>query len=318
MLSTTSHRPSQWLLVDAGNTRTKLGLFDAVPPVTGKLPVCTRVWILENSEPPDWALLQSAATAFTELRLCLAGSNPRRVEELLRLLPDHWPQPVLLPERSAFPLRMRVDFPEKVGIDRLLNAIAANQLRRAGQAAVVVSSGTATTVDYVAPDGSFCGGAILPGFELSARALHEYTALLPLIPLDVVLQEPPDELGRNTEAALRSGLYWGHVGAVRELVRRFMHRATSDQQTSDQQKSGLQSPAQQTAARQSGGDVRGRHLGNITAAERPLVLLTGGAAPLLQSHLPSLVHSEPQLALQGLALLCGTMDDSGNPAATSR
>lgn len=272
------------LLVDAGNTRTKIGLFHDAPTPTGLLPQCLREWILENDEAPNWGAIATEVPALGSLRLCLTGSHPNRVDELRSVLPTGWPHPAPLPPRDRFPLAIDVDYPDKVGIDRLLNAIAANQVRRPEQAAVIISSGTATTVDYVAPDGSFRGGAILPGFELSARALHQYTALLPLIPLEGVLDQPPDDLGRNTEAALRSGLYWGHIGAVRELLRRFMQRGTVEQ-----------SHCQVTSD---------RHLGNVTAAEIPLVLLTGGAAPLLAPQLPSLVRAEPHLALQGLALLC--------------
>lgn len=272
------------LLVDAGNTRTKIGLFDETPCKATGLPECDRDWVLENSEAAPWGEISDVIGSRAGLSLCITGSNPERVSELAASLPKGWPAPTSLPPRSEFPLQIDVDHPERVGIDRLLNAIAANRLRRPGQAAVVISSGTATTIDYVAPDGRYCGGAILPGFELSARALHQYTSLLPLIPLDVVLSEPPEELGRNTEAAMRSGLYWGHVGAVRELLRRLLHRGAIEQESAS-------APSPTT------------HLGNLAADETPLVLLTGGAAPLLSPHLPSFTRVEPHLPLQGLAIL---------------
>ncbi len=275
------------LLVDAGNSRTKIGVFPQPPADAHTLPPCSVCIALDNHTPVPWVDLareHSLDLARTDAwRLCLTGSNPTRVAELRASLPAGWPVPVELPERSRLPLEIHVDFPQQVGIDRLLNAIAANRLRRPGQAAVVISSGTATTVDYVDPAGRFCGGAILPGFELAARSLHEYTALLPLIPLEPVLAAPPDAIGRNTADAIRSGLYWGHVGAVRELLRQALHRGTQDQ----------------TAL----GASDERHLGNVSAEETPLVLVTGGAAPLLLPHLPSFCQSEPCLPLQGLALV---------------
>ncbi|MCA9055183.1 MAG: type III pantothenate kinase [Planctomycetaceae bacterium] len=274
---------SRLLLVDAGNTRTKIGVFADRPPTEGQLPQCVAELTIENGETVEWARIARLAGATERFQLVLTGSNPVRVAELTKSVPVDWPAPLKLPPRSRFPLAIDVDFPERVGIDRLLNAIAANQLRLSGQSAVIVSSGTATTIDYVSPDGRFCGGAILPGFELSARALHQYTALLPLIPLDVVLDAQPSDVGRNTEAALRSGLYWGHVGGVKELVRRLLQRGTVDQQTA----SGDQS----------------RHLGNAAVGDLPLLVVTGGAAPLLLPHLPSFVRHEPQLPLQGLAIL---------------
>jgi type III pantothenate kinase len=108
----------------------------------------------------------------------------------------------------------------RVGVDRLLNAVAANVIRPAARPAVIVDTGTATTVDLVNTDGAFEGGAILPGFELCARALHDYTALLPLLSIEELAGEPREPLGRNTRAALRSGLFWGQLGAVKELIER--------------------------------------------------------------------------------------------------
>ena len=284
----------QLLLVDAGNTRTKVGLFADSAPEPGRLPACDAEFTLDNQEHPDWERLAGVGRGSDRLKIVLTGSNPARVAALTDSLPAGWPAPLALPPRSRFPISIDVDYPERVGIDRLLNAIAADQIRRSGQSAVVVSSGTATTIDYLAADGRFCGGAILPGFELSARALHQYTALLPLIPLNVVLEEQPVDVGRNTEAALRSGLYWGHVGGVKELVRRLLHRGTVEQQSASGEES--------------------RHLGNAAASELPLLLLTGGAAPLLLPHLTSFVRCEPQLALQGLAILMQTSASASDPS----
>ncbi|MEX0701162.1 MAG: type III pantothenate kinase [Planctomycetales bacterium] len=60
----------------------------------------------------------------------------------------------------------------------------------------------------------------MAGFQLSARALHRYTALLPLIGIDELANEPHPPLGRDTRQALRSGLFWGQLGAVKELIAR--------------------------------------------------------------------------------------------------
>jgi len=289
MSRSSSVRPPRLLLVDAGNSRTKLGLFER-PTAAGELPDCVAAEAIENGSLPDWVawsaqhrLATRPRRGGTAWRLCLAGSNPARIDELRASLPADWPEPLELPPRDRLPLVIDVDFPERVGIDRLLHAIAANALRRPEQAAVIVSSGTATTVDYVDAAGRFRGGAILPGFALAARALHQYTALLPLVPLEPSLVSPPDEVGRNTEAAIRSGLYWGHVGGVRELVRRLLHRCTVDSAAA--------------------GASTGRHLGNLSLDETPLLLVTGGAAPLLLPHLPDFHRHEPHLPLQGLALV---------------
>ena len=81
------------------------------------------------------------------------------------------------------PLEVRLEHPEHIGMDRLAAATAAAQLRAPRRAALVVDSGSAITVDYLSAEGVFMGGAILPGLGLAARALHQFTDLLPLVPL---------------------------------------------------------------------------------------------------------------------------------------
>ncbi|MFZ5833296.1 MAG: type III pantothenate kinase, partial [Planctomycetota bacterium] len=114
-------------------------------------------------------------------------------------------------------LKVDLERPDMVGIDRLLDAVAANALRDPARPAVVVDVGSAITVDLVSAAGAFQGGAILPGLGMAARALHEFTDLLPLIEAHE-LGEPPPVVGPATVPAMRSGLFWGAVGAVRELV----------------------------------------------------------------------------------------------------
>jgi type III pantothenate kinase len=120
---------------------------------------------------------------------------------------------------ADLPITVRVDHPDRVGLDRLAAAVAANALREAGRPAIVVQAGTAMTVNLIDVDGAFAGGAILPGFRMQAEALFGGADLLPLAILEPQ-GEPPGALGKNTENAIRSGLFWGAVGAVRELVAR--------------------------------------------------------------------------------------------------
>jgi len=112
----------------------------------------------------------------------------------------------------AVPIRMKVREPERVGADRLLSAFAARALREAP--CIVVSAGTAITVDLVDAEGCFAGGAIGPGLHLSARALHEHTALLPL----VAPAGPPEAAGQDTASAVQAGVYWFCAGGVRALI----------------------------------------------------------------------------------------------------
>jgi type III pantothenate kinase len=305
------HRPSpSLLLIDAGNTRVKYGVCAPPAPGAAQLPVLTTAIAVPCGESVRWDKLTGREIARERLTTAIAGSNPIEVARIVREWPDDWPAPLVINDRRTFPLTIDVDFPDKVGIDRLLGAIAANVIRPAGLPAVIISSGTATTVDYVNADGHFCGGAILPGFDLCAKALHEYTALLPLIEMNEVMLKgfAPLELGRNTHAAITSGLYWGHVGAVKELLHRLKGVARSGDRpqpaTGDRSQPAAPHPNSLPGKRGEGDHPKRPLQINVNPT---LVLLTGGAAPLLKPHLPATVRSEPHLALQGLAIVVAGM-----------
>ena len=85
---------------------------------------------------------------------------------------------------ADLPIAVGLEHPERVGLDRLAAAAAVNRLRSPDRGAIIVDTGSAVTVDLVSADGIFCGGAILPGIDMSARALHEFTDLLPLVSLN--------------------------------------------------------------------------------------------------------------------------------------
>ncbi len=125
----------------------------------------------------------------------------------------------ILLQHTHFPTTIDVRYPERVGTDRLAAAVAVNELRAAGRAAVVVDAGTAITVDTITGDGVFRGGAILPGIETAADALAHATDALPRID-HLELSSTPAPIGKSTEEAIRSGIVWGCVGAVRELISR--------------------------------------------------------------------------------------------------
>ncbi len=129
---------------------------------------------------------------------------------------DHFSATTLL-RHSHLPMEIRTDKPERVGIDRLLVAVAANYLRAPELAGIAIDAGSAITVDLIAPDGAFEGGTILPGLRLWAEALHTETDALPQVTLGS-LPKAPALPGRSTKSAIEAGLHWGMIGAVREII----------------------------------------------------------------------------------------------------
>jgi len=111
-------------------------------------------------------------------------------------------------------LEIKVDRPAEVGADRLVNAVAAHH--RYDGPLIVLDFGTATTFDAIDADGSYLGGIIAPGINLSVEALNRAAAKLPLI----AIEKPDRVIGSGTISAMQSGIYWGYISLIEGLVRR--------------------------------------------------------------------------------------------------
>jgi len=209
--------PFYFVAADVGNARIKLGLFDA--GVALALPEPLRTLPLVGDRPAlDDILPWLADSADAALAWRIASVNRPAASRLLDWIETHRPADrVVLLASGDLPLVVGLPRPDMVGIDRLVDAVAVNRLREPNRPAAIVDVGSAITVDWVSADGVFRGGAILPGIQMSARALCEFTDLLPLVS-GADLDGPPPAVGRDTESAIASGLFWGAVGAIRQLV----------------------------------------------------------------------------------------------------
>ncbi len=114
-------------------------------------------------------------------------------------------------------IEARVDRPEEVGSDRIVNTVAAHD--RYKGPLVVVDFGTATTFDVVDRDGNYCGGVIAPGINLSLQALAMAAAKLPSVPI----ARTEKVIGTSTVACMQSGIFWGYVGLVEGILARIRH-----------------------------------------------------------------------------------------------
>lgn len=109
---------------------------------------------------------------------------------------------------------VRIDRPEQVGADRLVNTVAAYS--RYGGPLIVIDFGTATTFDVIDEDGNFCGNVIAPGINLSMDALSMASALLPR----VAVQKTEKVIGKATVPAMQSGVFWGYISMIEGVVTR--------------------------------------------------------------------------------------------------
>jgi type III pantothenate kinase len=116
-------------------------------------------------------------------------------------------------------LNIKYRNPLEVGADRISNSIAVSKLYPKRNS-IIVDLGTATTLDILTKDKDYLGGSIIPGMKISMESLESRTARLPTVEI-VPSQEV---LGKSTVESIQSGLYFGHLGAIREIS----SRLTSD------------------------------------------------------------------------------------------
>ena len=122
---------------------------------------------------------------------------------------------LIVGKKIALPMDLAVEEPGEVGTDRVVSAAAAYAVVE--DAVVVADFGTAVTIDLVDEGGTFLGGVICPGFEISAEALKKNTAQLP----KVKVTRPKTPYGKTTRQAINCGLYYSAVATLQEVIRRY-------------------------------------------------------------------------------------------------
>lgn len=227
---------------------------------------------LAHDEPESWEKQLASWQLNGTSEWAVGGVRPKGRDELVKWLRRRGDRVAVIEAAAQLPLKVVLDRPDHVGIDRLFDAVAANAERQSEAPAVVIDAGTAVTVDWVDAQGAFRGGSIFPGVRLMAKALHDYTALLPLIDVTEVAPLP----GRSTPAAMHAGIFWAVAGGIRTLVEQLVAQAE---------------PA-------------------LAAAHPVDVFLTGGDTALLASALEEMLRahsswrflSRPNMTLEGIRL----------------
>lgn len=204
------------LVADVGNTETTLGLWDGA-----RLAQRWRI-LTDAARPVDaWAAeltarFDAATLAPAVVQGSAIGSVVPRVTPVLAqaVQATCGVAPLVVDARSGLPIRVAVDEPFAVGVDRLLNTFAVHRLHACD--AIVIDLGTATTYDCITADGVFLGGVIAPGVRTAAASLVARTAQLAA----TALEPPPTVIGTNTAACIRAGVVYGAVESLEGLVRR--------------------------------------------------------------------------------------------------
>ena len=168
-------------------------------------------------------------------------------------------EPVVVSTELDIGMPILYDNPRALGGDRIANGIGG--YAEYGGPLIIVDFGTTTNFDVVSEEGAYLGGAISPGVSASAEVLSERAALLPRIDMSAA----PRAIGKNTVASMQSGLYFGSLGQMEEVVRRIKRELPQE----------------------------------------PRVIATGGLARLIAEGSELIEIVDPNLTLKGLQIIFG-------------
>jgi type III pantothenate kinase len=206
------------LAIDSGNTNAVFAVYEG-----DTLRASWRVSTNARRTADEYAVWLTQLLALAGLKpgdidaTIIANVVPEASFNLLQLCRRYLSsEPLVIGSADCNPgIGIDVDMPaQAVGADRIANAVAAQD--RYKPPLMVIDFGTTTNFDIVDKHGSFCGGIIAPGPNLSMQALQMAAAKLP----HVAIERPPAVVGRNTLNAMQSGVFWGYVGLIEGLVRR--------------------------------------------------------------------------------------------------
>ncbi|MFH1259233.1 MAG: type III pantothenate kinase [Elusimicrobiota bacterium] len=255
------------LVFDIGNTQVTVGLFEK-DEVVG----CWSVSSDEKKTADEYGI-----TLRMLLKNNLAGKASLEGVVICSVVPGLTPvfekaaksyfscSALIISSKLNLPMKILVDYPKEVGADRLANAVAVQKLGYTP--AIVIDMGTATTFDVVDSSGGYWGGVIAPGMEISIQSLAKKTTQLPKIELNV----PQNALGRNTRECIVSGIYWGTIGQIKEIIQRLQTELSPQ--------------------------IGGREF---------KVVLTGGLSSLVTPNLEKVYLVDPYLTLRGIKFIWDT------------
>lgn len=141
---------------------------------------------------------------------------PRALHNLKMLASKYFGGEAVVAGEGGWPFQLDVEEPQNLGADRALNVISAHAAHPGDL--IVVDFGTATTFDAIDYSGTYKGGIIAPGINLSLDALVTAAAKLPRIAIEAPAS--PSVIGRNTVEQMHVGIFWGYVAMIEGLIAR--------------------------------------------------------------------------------------------------
>ena len=195
------------LIIDIGNNSAKYFLFNGEQLVLHTRKENTSFGIID-----EWSCLYDIDKVIVS---SVIAEQPALTDELSKL---RYPV-VRFSNNFQLPLEIKYRTPHTLGSDRLAAAVGAWN-EAPGRNIIVIDAGSAITVDFIDKDGNYLGGNIAPGIKMRLKALHEYTALLPM----VEKEGDTPTIGYDTETAIRSGVINGVCNEIDGYINEFKQK----------------------------------------------------------------------------------------------
>ncbi|MDP6922618.1 MAG: type III pantothenate kinase, partial [Lutibacter sp.] len=181
-----------YLIIDVGNTRTKLAVFDRQELICSV--VCTKVDLLSRLE----EILQKYTCTKAILAAVGGLASPERdaIHTMVPLLE--------LNHTTVLPFHHQYATPDTLGVDRIA-LVSGAVTRFPGKPVLVIDAGTCITYDFVDRDGIYRGGGISPGLQTRYKSLHTFTNNLPNLKASM----PKNLVGNTTQESMHAGVVYG-------------------------------------------------------------------------------------------------------------
>ena len=225
------------LAIDCGNTNTGFAVFDNNSCI-GKWRTSTN----PNRTADEYAVWLTQLLALKSLSLkdinsiIIANVVPETEFNLQHLCEQYFClHPMIVGDKDLnLGIEIHIDEPGELGADRIVNAVGANDLYKGPL--IIIDFGTATTFDITGSDGSYAGGLIVPGINLSLEALYNAASRLPRItiepqPKSKTSNDTYSIIGKSTKTAMRSGVFWGYIGLIEGIIKRIKGEYNTPMQT---------------------------------------------------------------------------------------
>ncbi len=212
------------LCIDIGNTNLTFGIYDGDRLESSWRLVSNHEKTSDEYGLQIFHLMEISGITRDDLEdIILASVVPPLTDTIFQACEKYLgSSPIIIDALTPVGIQIKYDEPLNIGADRIVDAVAANQLY--GSPAIIVDFGTATTFDAINENGDYLGGAIAPGIGIAAQALFEKTAKLPRVNLNI----PASTIGKTTEHAMQSGLMFGYTSLVEGMVARIKSELSAD------------------------------------------------------------------------------------------